>query len=187
MDLNYFSYITGLASLLGFLAQILGWFPNHKEMRRSVLLVILGVFFGSLSSAFNASSIELNISVSGFTLLLIALGSVIIGFLVAAAFSSKSDKRDEFYGVAGVTGIAFMFILLFGGLLNVENSSTKIRDEKSRISISEFKLLSEDALKRKDHERALMHLNSVKARLNSRDSIYKKVEERIEYIKLQQF
>jgi len=102
MDFSYFSYVTGLASLFGFIAQVMDWFPHYKELRRSIFLVLVGIFVGSLSSAFNSSSITLDFSISGFSLLLIAIGSLILLLLMVATFSRDHSKRNELYGVSGI-------------------------------------------------------------------------------------
>jgi len=74
VDISYFSYITGIASLLGFTAQALDWFPKHKELRKFTTALLLGVFVGSLSTIFSYSHITFSVSITGFVLLLVVLG-----------------------------------------------------------------------------------------------------------------
>ncbi|CAG9295951.1 hypothetical protein EV690_2880 [Celerinatantimonas diazotrophica] len=51
MNSLWFTYITGVASLLGFIVQVFDLFPKYGVARRSVFLVVSGVFLGSLSFA----------------------------------------------------------------------------------------------------------------------------------------
>lgn len=186
MDFSYFSYITGLASLFGFIAQVMDWFPHYKELRRSVFLVLLGIFLGSLSSAFNASSITFEFSISGFSLLLIAIGLLIFLLLLVAILSRDSSKRNELYGVSGIASFVFVMVLLFGSIPSIENESVTIRNEKSRLSIGELILISEEAIKKRDFDRALMHLETIKNRLTSNDPRFKKIESKITEVKSMQ-
>jgi uncharacterized membrane protein YeaQ/YmgE (transglycosylase-associated protein family) len=122
MELSYFTYITGIASLFGFIAQILGWFPKYENTRRNILLVLIGIFAGSLFGAFNASQITFEFSVTGFTLLISAIGVVILVVLLVAIFSRDSSKRSEMYGVSGIATVVFMVVLMFGNFPNIENA-----------------------------------------------------------------
>jgi glucan phosphoethanolaminetransferase (alkaline phosphatase superfamily) len=186
MDISYFSYITGLASLFGFVAQVMDWFPGHKELRKSVFLVLIGVFLGSLASAFNTSSINFEFTISGFTLLIVVIGMLVLSLIFIAVFTKDSSKRNELYSVSGIASITFIFILFFGSLPNIDNESSKIRNEKSRLSIGELILISDDAISHQDYDRAIMHLQTVKSRLISSDPRYKKIEEKITEVKKMQ-
>mgnify|MGYP006108936569 CR=1 FL=1 len=183
MDFSYFSYITGLASLFGFIAQVMDWFPRHKDLRRSIFLVLIGIFVGSLSSAFNSSSITFDFSISGFSLLLVAIGLLILVLLIVAILSRDSSKRNELYGISGIASFIFVVVLMFGSIPSIENESVKIRNEKSRLSFGELMLVSKEAIKKQNYDRALMHLETVKNRITSNDPRHKKIVEKINEVK----
>jgi uncharacterized membrane protein YeaQ/YmgE (transglycosylase-associated protein family) len=184
MELSYFTYITGIASLFGFIAQILGWFPKYENTRRNILLVLIGIFAGSLFGAFNASQITFEFSVTGFTLLISAIGVVILVVLLVAIFSRDSSKRSEMYGVSGIATVVFMVVLMFGNFPNIENESVKIKNEKSRLTISELVLLSDTAVEQRSYDRALMHLYTIRSRLSGAiDSRSEKINKKIEGVK----
>lgn len=187
MDLDYFSYVTGLASLFGFIAQIMDWFPRHKELRKNIFLVLIGIFTGSLSSVFNTSSITFDFTVSGFSLLLISIGALIFILLVVAISSADSNKRGELYGVSGVAAFVFVMVLFFGSLVTIDNESTKMNNEKSKLTVGELILISDEAIKKKDFDRALMHLETIKHHIRTDDPRYKKIESKINEVKGMQF
>lgn len=186
MELGYFTYITGLASLLSFVAQMLGWFPQHKGFRKGALLVITGLFIGSLSSAFNASNINFEFTISGFTLVVVTVFLLVIGFLAAAGLSHNEQKRGEFYAVSGIAGFALFMILMVGGMATSGSTSVAIQNEKKKLTISELVHLSEVAKEKGDFDRALMHLMSVRARIQSADPRMEKLMKKIDQIKSMQ-
>ena len=183
MDISYFSYITGLASLFGFIAQVLDWFPRHKEIRKYGVTLVFGFFIGSLSVVFNAASITFNINVTGYVLLLSLLGLVTFFFVVTGLLTSDITKRSELYNISSVSCGIFMFVLIFGSIPSMENESVNIKNEKSKLTISELIYLSKQAEKRADYDRALMHLQSIKNRIGTDDSRQKDLNKKIESIK----
>ena len=184
MDFSPFLYVTGLASLFGFIVQVMDWFPHYKETRNSIFLFCFGIFVGSLLSAFNPSFITLDFSISGLSLLLIAIGSLIPLLLMVAIFSSNPSKRSELYGVSAIVGVVFVMVLMFSSISSMgDRESVKIRNEKNRLSIGELVLISEEAMKKKNYDRALMHLEMIKSRITTDDSRYKKIETKIAEVK----
>ncbi len=61
-DMNFgtFAFITGIASLLVLVLQLKDAFPEHREVRKTVFLIVLGVFIGTIISAFQHVSIKLD-------------------------------------------------------------------------------------------------------------------------------
>ena len=44
LDLDVFTYITGIAGLLGLVLQLKDAFPEHRETRKTIVLLVLGIF-----------------------------------------------------------------------------------------------------------------------------------------------
>ena len=177
MGINYFAYITGIASLLGFILQIFDVFPKHAEFRKSAFLFIFGVFIGSFIKALDASQIKVDFSLSGYSVLVGVFILVIVGFLIAAAYMSDSSRRKELFGVSGIGFFVLMIILFAGTLMNRSCTSPEI--EKSRLTINELILLVDSAEQRKDFDRAIMHLETIKNQLEANDQRNKSIDERI--------
>jgi len=182
--MDTFTIITGLASLFGFAIQVFDLFPKFGRARQIVFLLLVGVFIGSLLRAIAPSSIKLNFQITGFIIVLALFAAVIIGFLIAAAFTSEINKRGEFYTVAGIGFGVFIVVLFLGSLVSGAIDSPTI--EKQKVTISELNILAERAIQNKDYERAVMHLRTIESRVSNDDVRLKLVKEKIKQIELQE-
>lgn len=183
--MDAFTLITGLASLFGFAIQVFDLFPKFGRARQTVFLLLVGIFVGSLLRAIDPSSVRFDIRVTGFTIVIVSFALVIVGFLMAAAFSRDIQRRGEFYGVAGIGFLVFIFVLLFGGLMSGAMETPVM--EKERITITELNALAEHALQNKNYERALIHLRTIHARVRGDDranTILEKIRQ-VELLELQ--
>ncbi len=146
--------------------------------------MLVGVFIGSLLRAIDPSSVRLNFQITGFTIVIGLMVAVIVGFLVAAAFTGDYTRRNEFFAVSGIGFLAFIFVSFFGGLLSgaLENQQA----EKQQLTITEFNALAERALQNKDFERALMHLRTIENRVRGDKARLKLIQEKIRQIELQE-
>jgi hypothetical protein len=144
---------------------------------------LLGVFIGSALRAIEPSSIRLNIEITGFTLYVGAFVLILIGLLVAAAFTNEPEKRVEFYGAAVFGFLGFMFTVLLGSVMfgDVSNPAS----QKAQLTISELNKLSDEAAKTKDFERAIDHLKTIKARLPAGDERLSVIEQKIQGLQLE--
>jgi hypothetical protein len=182
--MDTFTIVTGLASLFGFAVQVFDLFPKFGRARQVIFLLLVGVFIGSVLRAIEPSSVKLNIQFTGFTIIIALFAAVIIGFLMAAAFSTDVNKRGEFYGVASIGFIVFVFILFLGGLLSGTLESPVV--EKQRVTISELNTLAERALQNRDFERAIMHLHAIESRILGDSARLKLIQEKIRQIEHQE-
>lgn len=180
MDLNYFTYITGIASLLGFILQVFDVFPKHAQFRKSLFLVVLGIFIGSILNAIDASKIEFTFKVSGYVLLLSVFIVVIVGFLIAGAMTDDTERRGEMFGVAGAGFAAFFLVLFFGFLFTLlPERSHYSENDISILTTNELISLSDYSKSKGDIEREIFHLETIKNRFDKNDERYIKIEERI--------
>jgi hypothetical protein len=182
--MDTFTIVTGLASLFGFVVQAFDLFPKFGRARQVIFLLLVGVFIGSILRLIEPSSVKLSIKFTGFTIVITLFAVVIIGFLMAAAFSTDINKRGEFYAVASIGFIVFIFILIFGGMFSFLPESPVI--EKQKVTISELNTLTERALQNRDFERAIMHLRTIESRLSGDDVRLKLIKEKIRQIELQE-
>lgn len=182
--MDTFTLVTGLASLFGFAIQAFDLFPKFGRARQTVFVLLVGIFIGSLLRAIDPSSVRLNLHITGFTIVIALFAVVIIGFLMTAAFTQDFKKRNEFYGVAGIGFLAFIFVLMFGGIFSGAVESPAV--EKRRVTITELNALADRALQNKDFERARMHLRTIEERVRGDDERSKVVKEKIRQIELQE-
>jgi len=188
--MDTFTLVTGLASLFGFAIQAFDLFPQLGRARQTVFLILVGVFLGSLLRAIDPSSVKLNLQVSGFTILVAIFLTIVIGFLIAAAFSKDTIRRGEFYNIATVGSFIFFVFLVIGGIVTYGGIKTSSEEtislEKEKITTSELSTLVEQALQHKDFERAIMHLRTIKSRLDQNDERVKSIQEKIKQIQLEE-
>lgn len=64
MKLGLFTYLTGIATLLGLFLQVKDVFPKHRETRKAVLLVVCGVFLGTFIGALQGTHIVAQVPTS---------------------------------------------------------------------------------------------------------------------------
>ena len=143
MELNYFAYITGIASVLGLALQVFDIFPTHAGFRKSIFLLVLGIFLGTLLNTFDASHIIFDVKLSGFTLLMSVFAFAILGFLVAGALMRDRQRRAELFIIGCGGFIAFVFVLFVGSLWTSDISYPTV--EKKRLTVSELIDLSDSA------------------------------------------
>ena len=179
--MDTFTWITGIASLIGFGIQLLDLFPQHKDARQSILLFSAGLFLGSLLNAVEPASIKIQIRLTGFVLLISVLTAVWIGLLLIAAFTNDPNKRSMLFGACGFGLIPYIFILLFGSLFSGTVEPPKV--EMQRITSSELLFLSEKAIEHKDFERAIAHLETMQSRIPPHDERSDNIEKKIQEIK----
>ena len=159
---------SGIASLLSLLIQIVDLFPRFARFRLAVFIFFTGIFLGSFLRAFDSSSVKLSIQITGMGIIITTIGTIVVGFLVAAAFSDKNDKRSEFYVVAAIAAVVFLLSVFFSS----DNfKPVKPPEDGIGLSVTELNLLSDHALQNKDFERAIMYLQTIKNRLQNNDAL----------------
>ena len=72
--MDKFTIITGIAGLLGVLLQFKDAFPEHRETRKAIVLLLLGVFVGSMVATLLNSQFSVTVPLSPFGLLIAVVG-----------------------------------------------------------------------------------------------------------------
>ena len=120
--MKYFNWIAGLASLLGFILVIAGYFPEHELTRNYITVFCLGLFLGGLVGGIKHINISLPRKPVTLGILLFFLCSLVgLGILLIAGITTGEKEKRELF-ISMVQGGFFtllgagMVILLFGGL-----------------------------------------------------------------------
>ena len=180
MNIGLFTYITGIATILGLFLQIKDVFPQHRETRKNVIFTILGVFIGTLIVSFQGINITLAVPLSGLGLLVGAIIVVLFFVLMAAAFTSDNQKRDHLLGAS--FGIGFLLcIILFGYFLS---QSPHLASQK--ITNDELLLLSDSNREKGNFEKSIYFLEKVKENLSSGDPRSEILKDKISELKKMQ-
>ena len=181
MNVNFdaFTYITGIAGLLGLVLQFKDSFPEHRDLRKNVVLLVIGVFVGSVIASFKGVKVDFGGSITAYQGLVGVVLALLVFVSVVAAFTKDGPRRGELFAFAGF-GTGFLLLLLIGGAA----ASSKSADE--RASLEELLYLVNYEVEHRNYDRALMFLGDAKSRLATTDDRRKDLDNREEQIKKMQ-
>ena len=184
LDLDAFTYITGVAALLSLALQFIDVFPEHRETRKTIVLLVIGIFVGSLVSALRGVKVDIGATLSSTDIIKYGLSSVIFFVVVVAAFVRDPERRMQLFMVAGAGTVA-LFVLLFATGLASTNDSRAERD-RQKITLEELLTLADMASSKENYERALILLAEAKTRLPLHDERRQILEQREVELRSQQ-
>jgi hypothetical protein len=151
-----FTVITGLAGLLGLFLQLSDAFPKHRETRRALVFLIIGVFAGSLITSILKGSVSVSVPLSGYGLLLLGIGGAIFFCLVVAASVSEVTKRDAFFAASGIGTFVFLLVAFFGSMTTQDVQRVTL---DKNLSLDEYLELVDRHSAKGNFDRAIELLN----------------------------
>jgi hypothetical protein len=176
MDFGIVTYLAGIASLLGLVLQLFDAFPEYREVRKTVFLIVLGTFVGTLLSTFQHVSFKIEFPLTGFNIL-IGISLLVISILaILACFTTEQTKRLEIFTAAGIGLLALMFVLFFGSLIIGATGSKNINQD-------ELNYLVDKNIGKGDINRAIEILEMIKNRLERKDPRYEVIKNKISELK----
>ena len=117
MDIGLFTYITGIATLLGVVLQFRDVFPEHRELRKAVVLVIIGVFVGTVLGALQRVNVTVAAPLTWFPVLVAALLLILFIIIVSALFAQEKERRKALYITFGWLLAAILLVLVIAPLV----------------------------------------------------------------------
>jgi len=112
-----FTIITGIATLLGFILQIKGLFPQYRPYYTAATFILFGLTIGVGVTSITGMSIHLPASISSRNMLGILLfgGTGLLIFLcfAAAAMLGDPQRRTEVSRIGSAVSGFLLFLLLF--------------------------------------------------------------------------
>ena len=180
MNIGLFTYIAGIATILGLFIQIKDIFPQHRETRKNVIFIILGLFIGTLIGSLQRINVTFSVPMSGSYLLGGAIILVVFVVLISAVLTDNNEKRMQLFGVSGA-GAALLFFILFG-LLMLQSPAARSRSV-DKITNDELLLLADSNKEKGNFERSIYFLEEIKEDLNSADPRYEILEKKISGLK----
>ena len=90
LDFDAFTYITGIAGLLGLMLQLKDSFPEYREVRKTIVLLVIGVFVGSIISSLKGVKVDFATSIGSFEILVAVFVAVLAVVAIAGAFTRKA-------------------------------------------------------------------------------------------------
>lgn len=168
MDLAIVGFII---AVVGIVLQISDAFPDHREIRKTVVFVSIGVFLGILASAVAGAEYHITGNIDRrYAILFAILTCAVASVILAMVF--KDDGRQT---VASACAAGFMLIFFFGGAAVAVGES----ERRYEYTIDEVSLLADRAEKMGDYTTALDRLNELNGRVRSyggNERIRKRVE-----------
>lgn len=163
-------------AVVGLVLQFADAFPEHREERKTVVIISLGVFLGVAASTFSKAQYNITGNVDARYLLLFALVAATAAFALLAALAGTEAKRDT----AGVAAMGFGGVFLISGMAIGIGSV----ERDPYLSVDETLLLATASEQQQDFDRATDLLKTLYARLDGeREATLTK---RIEQIELKQ-
>ncbi|WP_211474923.1 hypothetical protein [Collimonas humicola] len=187
MNLNFvdaLTYISGIASVLGIMLQFKDSFPEHRETRKAVFMLVLGIFVGSIIGGLRGVKVDFGVAITSSQIVLWVLVFVTAGIAIVGAFVKDQTRRGELFIMSAVGIVATFILLAFGGMSGIEDS--RIERQRKQLTVEEILELSTNATARGNYERALTFIEDAKSRLLLNDERLKILDDRIRDIKNQQ-
>lgn len=182
LDLDAFTYITGLAGLLGLFIQFKDGFAEHREARKTIVFLLLGIFVGSLISAARGIKVDFGASISPINAL-VAFVAVVVAFVaVVAIFTREAERRGEMFGFTAF-GALVLLVLVLGAAIA---SSTDTRRIAEQLTLEELITLADSAETRGSYERALFMLEKARTGMDPSDARRQVLAEREKVVKQKQ-
>jgi hypothetical protein len=177
--MNLFTYITGIATLIGLILQLKNFFPKYERIRKNILYVTIGLFIGTLLGSIKLVQLNLAISndIDGFIKILISMGGflILLIVLIAAIFTKNKETKSLMF-------LIFM-IVIFGYGFGMAGLVTSSRFNSSGINLDELKIIADLSEENGNYDRCIEMLEIMKSKVSTSDPRRKAIEKRMEQIK----
>lgn len=174
MDLAVIGFII---AVVGIILQLADAFPEHRETRKVIVLLSVGVFIGIAASALLGTRYEIKGQVNAKYLLLLCIFSAAVVFAAVALLFRDEQRRAIATGTALVAVAVFCITGLGFGLAGARSPES--------YSTDEIMALADRAQQSGQYEVALTRLEEVRSRMKS-DAAATAIQKRIESISLLQ-
>jgi hypothetical protein len=165
LNLDIFTYITGIASLVGLFLQFKDSFAEHRETRKVIVVGSIGVFLGTLISSLRETKIEFSTAITPLIVLLIICALILFVVSLVAVFTKDHNIRMVL-GPFPTLGFPVLF-----AILGISNMSTPDNPERElqKVTIEELIALSTLNESHANYDRAIRYLKDAARRLDNAD------------------
>jgi len=178
--MNIFTYITGIATLIGLFLQLKNVFPKYKELRKKITLVALGLFIGTLLGGIRIVQFNLSFGRSPdefLKFLCVCVGIIILLILIlSSVFVKDSGRRDEL----------FLFTLFAMFIIPVAIGCIFLLNNPKDLNLDELKYIVDYHEKNKNYDRAIQILEIMKSKVDPNDLRLELIDKKISSIKVEQ-
>lgn len=157
MDLTIAGFVI---AVVGIMLQLADAFPEHRETRKVIVVMTIGIFIGILASSLLGAKYDVTGDVDRRFALLYGLGGIAALFGLIAVMVGDEKRRDVSLVLAGSTGTIF---LIAGAAVAIGSSP----NAGGAYSADEILLLANAAEQRGQYETALERLAELEVRLEA--------------------
>lgn len=176
---NWFTYITGLATLISLALQLIPIFPRYQGLTSKLLFVLAGAFVGSLVGGIKFEGVTFQLEMSPLKLLVLVVQLVMVSLGVYFLVRTVHKKPNDGVEAEGASAACFfIFFVLF--LYHVFSSGPDIKTVDEKISLQEWNMLANEAEQKAQFDRAIWLYRQVRVRLSDpslRESIDHKIKD----------
>lgn len=155
----FVTVISTMITVIGFLLQIFDAFPEHREARKTIVIMALGFTVGAGVTAALGATYNVTGNVDRQFALLYGVAGAAAVFALAGVLTGDDKRRSAAFTAASAFGVVFFavgFAVSLGSMKSVEV-----------ITDSERSLLASSAEQSGDIDRAIEHLQSLAASADS--------------------
>ncbi len=181
--MDFLTFLFGIVTLLGFSLQLMDLFPKHRSLRRSTVLIVFGIFIGSLISGLQGVAVTFTIPITPFSALVGVFVLLLSLIIITAILSKEQEKRKQLFAITGFGIAILMFLLFFGSLISHEMENPS---DTKRLSTEELVYLSDVHLSKRNFERSIYFLTLAEERFLEDDFQYQRIGKRIDDIQKMQ-
>lgn len=172
--MEYVAVLSLFFTVLGVVLQLRDVFPNYREIRKSALLIVFGIFIGSIIAVFFNFSFSFQVNIHPFILILIIIfcfATILeIILFIASLFIQEKDKHEIMQenlgsGIIVCLGLLVAIALAFG--------FSKESNEQDMLTANELMILSNYAESNKNYDKAIKYLEITKSKYKNDDPRWK--------------
>ncbi|HEX8419453.1 MAG TPA: hypothetical protein VF638_05510 [Sphingomonas sp.] len=156
--------VSVIIAIVGIVLQLIDAFPTHREARRSVATVAVGIFLGVAASSFSRAQYNISGNIDRQFVLLFALLAVTVVFGLLAALLGDPKRRDA----AGMIGLCFGLVFLAAGAMVAAGASPA--QDQPKFSTDELLLVAGRAEQQGKPDVAIAHLERLATQLASSEA-----------------
>lgn len=156
MDLTVIGFVI---AVVGIVLQLFDAFPGHRETRKVIVFMSIGLFLGILASAALGAEYNITGNVDRRFILLYGLAGGAAAFGLLAVFVTEEARRDA----AGIAALGFGGAFIATGFVVAMGSA----EREPRYSSDEILMLADAAEQAGQYETAIDRLEELDGRLSN--------------------
>ena len=153
---NWFTAITGIATLISVFIQLRGSLGQYKDVIERIIYATAGLFVGSLIGNVKISSINISFADNGVYYMVLSvqfISAVVAIYLINDQAKTQKPHADP------ITILLLIFFVLF--IYHIVRNFPHVPSDEESLTIQEYSLLANNAEKSGEYARAIFFLKEI--------------------------